>query len=475
VSSSQHPHLGAPAPLADLHLHLYGSVPAADVLDYLVTRGAVHWDWYEEEFRRAYGFDAPTRQVVERHRRGDATAAAEFQDLFVFGDEDAGNFDRFSGKGNIIWAGTVLGSEQSTRADIEAEVRRFAAAVRRDQLRAGVGYAEYRQRFDAAGAFRKDDRFVCDLLLALFDGTDTRLVERFAISLSRTDPWTAWQHVQDMALGPNGQALTGIDFCGVEEGYPPKDLRNFFATVHAFNDEHPTRALAILCHVGESFQDKSLESAIRWVQEAAEYGAHRLGHAIALGVEPNAYGPHIRQELVSERRDQIAYDLAHARGLRATGVPVDAATLRTELADLAYLPGDAPVEVSYDEERLAQVRRRQNYAMECVRTTGAVVEVCPTSNRRIGGIDYPARHPVSRFLKAGLPTVVCSDDPAVFGTTLRDELAWVGRTVDLSTRELGALAGRAWDFRSEVLSGRTSVGTSLPSRLPHQAPPDNPA
>ena len=46
---------------------------------------------------------------------------------------------------------------------------------------------------------------------------------------------------------------------------------------------------------------------MRWVHESAELGAHRLGHAIALGVDPDAYGVHRRRETVSERLDQIAY------------------------------------------------------------------------------------------------------------------------------------------------------------------------
>ena len=113
----------------------------------------------------------------------------------------------------------------------------------------------------------------------------------------------------------HGEYLTGIDFCNVEEGFPPKHKRELFAAVHEWNERHPERALAILYHVGESFTDKSLESAVRWVHEAAQFGAHRLGHAIALGVDPEVYGAHERHESVAERIDQIEYDLSHADGL----------------------------------------------------------------------------------------------------------------------------------------------------------------
>ena len=76
--------------------------------------------------------------------------------------------------------------------------------------------------------------------------------------------------VKELALGPNGESLTGIDFCFLEEGFPPKDKAELFRAVQTFNDEHPERALAILYHVGESFADKSLESAVRSGRAAAE-------------------------------------------------------------------------------------------------------------------------------------------------------------------------------------------------------------
>jgi hypothetical protein len=94
--------------------------------------------------------------------------------------------------------------------------------------------------------------------------------------------------------------------------------------------------------------------------------------------------------------------------------------------------------------------------MERVRSTGAVVEVCPTSNRRIGGIADAAHHPVHRFVAAGLPVVVSSDDPGIFGTTLEAELDWVCRNCDPDVSEglRERLVETAWNSRSEVLTGR---------------------
>jgi hypothetical protein len=436
--------------LAELHLHLYGCIRAADLLRHLAARERILWEWYEAEMLAAYGSVPPVREVVERHRRGDPGAAAEFEELFVFGDNDAGNFDRFQAKFNLLAAGSAF--RDGSPAEIAAEVAAFLAGIRADHLRHGLSYAETRVLL-GADLDTPRDRLVLDTLLATY-AAGNGVVERLAPSLSRVDPWRGWERVQELALGPHGHVLTGIDFCYLEEGHPPKEKAAFFAAVRDFNAAHPDRALAILYHVGESFRDKSLESAVRWVHEAAELGANRLGHAIALGVDPAVFGPHTRTEPAAERRDQIAYDLGHREGLRAAGVPIDPAALAEELSCLAHLPDDTPVPVTYDPGRLDEVRRRQSYAMRRIRDLGAVVEVCPTSNRRIGGITDPAHHPVHRFLAEGLPFVVSSDDPGIFGTTLPDELDWVCEQTGGGAELRRQLVETAWSSRSEVLTGR---------------------
>jgi hypothetical protein len=317
---------------------------------------------------------------------------------------------------------------------------RFAEAVRVDLDRQGVGYCELRSFASPR------------LAEAFLAGAGPTL--RLAVSLPRADPWAEWERVQALALGPHGEAVTGVDFCGIEEGFPPKDQARFFATVAAFNVAHPDRAVAVLYHVGESFTDKSLESAIRWVQEAAEAGAHRLGHAIALGIDPDHYRHHRRYEAAGERIDQIDHDLAHADGLAAAGVVVDPYALTAERARLAERP-DQTVTVTYDDARLAEVRRRQDYALARVRATGAVIEVCPTSNRRIAGIADPAHHPLHRFLAAGIPTVIATDDPGLFAVTLADELDWACRHAPAGGDGLRRrFIETAWASRSERLTGR---------------------
>jgi adenosine deaminase len=417
----------------------------------------VDWGFYEHTYEQAYGSRPPVREIVERHRTGDPSAREAFDELFVFGDPDGGNFERFQAKFNLLISGSELVRLHRYEDPIPpllAEIEFFVRGMLEDQRRDGVAYAE--QRLLLGSAFpRETSRRLLDGLLQIYRDEEQRgLAPRLAIGCDRRDPWPDWEITKELALGPNGDLVTGIDFCNVEEGFPPKDKATFFRTVCAWNEQHPSRAIAILYHVGESFADKSLESAVRWVQEAAELGAHRLGHAIALAVDPECYGEHTRQERVAERLDQIAYDLRNADGLERHGVRIDRAALAREKRELETRPADATLEHRYDRARLAEVRRRQDYAMPRVRATGAVIEVCPTSNRRIGAIADPAHHPVHRFLEHDVPFVVASDDPGLFGTSPAEELEWVARHAGLDREALGEIARRAWRYRSEVMTGR---------------------
>ncbi len=441
--------------LAELHLHLYGCLRGARVLEMLARRERPAWERYEPGFMRAYGRASPARAIVDRHRAGDPSAVEDFEQLFVFGAEDAGSFARFQAKFDLIAAASVVGLAAVAEEYIPQaldEIRAAASAVLEDQASEGIAYAEHRFFFGAS----TNSRLIEEGLRALLEvfAASERPIARLAPSLPRSDPWRHWEIVQRLALSDVGAPLTGVNFCFIEEGHPPKDQRALFDAVHAHNKQHPERALAILYHVGESFEDKSLESAVRWVHEAAELGAHRLGHAIALGVDPDAYGAHVRRESVAERREQIAYDLRHASELAPFGVHVDRKALEREEQLLAERSEKDELQVVYDHRRLHEVRARQRFAMSAVRSFGAVVEVCPTSNLRIGGLRDPLHHPVQRFLAEGVPVVVASDDPGIFGTTLRDELAWVAHHAQLDTAAMNALVARAFASRSERLTGR---------------------
>lgn len=431
-------------PLTELHLHFQQCIQPKDLLVHLAQAQNIDWEWYEEKYKTVYGETSQARQLVERYKNGDKNVANEFEQLCVFGDKDAGDFMRFLAKSNLFWAGSY---RNDSPQDNEKELLAFASDIRQGFIAQGLTYAEIRQ----SGGHVEQAR---PALLKMFNNSEDGLTMRLAVSLDRSNPWDEWEEVKELTLGEYGRSLTAIDFCNVEEGYPPKNMADFFDTVKMFNQQNPDRALAILYHVGESFNDKSLESAIRWVQEAAEMGSHRLGHAIALGVDPAMYGDHARQERVSERKDQIAYDLQHRSGLGNFGVEVNEDKLNAELQKLAHLADESLVEVRYDAARLNEIRCRQGYAIECIRATNAVIEVCPTSNMRIAGIANAAYHPIHRFVAEGLPFVISTDDPGIFGITLEHELNWITQNVKGGSEIREALLDNAYRSRSELLSGR---------------------
>ena len=135
---------------------------------------------------------------------------------------------------------------------------------------------------------------------------------------------------------------------------------------------------------------------------------------------------------------------------------VDDDALHGEAQALARCGAGEAVDVVYDAVRLRELRGRQDVAIERVRAAGTVIEVCPTSNRRIGGITDPRHHPIHRFLAAGLPIVVSTDDPGTFDITLEDELDWVVHTTGRADVR-DQLVETAWRSRAEVLSGRTTA------------------
>jgi adenosine deaminase len=443
-------------PLCELHAHMGGCLRAEDILE-LVGRREADWAPYERRYRQVYGADSQIREILAAVRAGEPDARDRFRRLFVFGDESAGDFDRFSANFGLIAASFLAHPELAQRlpTSVADEIALAAERIAGDCRRQGIAHCEVRFML-ARERPLEVRRGLYRLLLREFvrhsrDGVQLRL----APSLPREEPLQAFRVVQEVALEEHGEALTAVDFCHVEEGHPPTALRAFADELRAFNAAHPQRALALLYHVGESYRDKSLESAVRWCHEAVDVlGAHRLGHAIALGVCPSHHGVHRRRERVCERRDQIAYDLAHAEGLRAHGVGLARDALERESAELAGRDPSATIEHVYDARRLDELPARQAYAISAIARAGAVAEICPTSNRRIAGFTRAEVHQVHRFRECGMPFVVGADDPGILDITLADELAWLHRHARMSRAELDDLVARGWECVSERMSGR---------------------
>jgi len=77
------------------------------------------------------------------------------------------------------------------------------------------------------------------------------------------------------------------------------------------------------------------------------------------------------------------------------------------------------------------------------------LEVSITSNVITGAVESIEAHPVRRLFDAGVPIILNTDDPAMFGTTLNDEYLLAARRFGFTEAELRGLAEGSfgWGFR----------------------------
>ncbi|MBF0289136.1 MAG: hypothetical protein HQM14_15060 [SAR324 cluster bacterium] len=406
----------------------------------------IDWHFFETEFEKQFAIRPNMNELVQEPSEKNFI---RFCELYTVGEPVT--FAQFQAKFNLIIAIMELSNL--------SEVTDVVQQVCHTHFQQGLQHAEYRMLFPPwieESLMSQLLHTICEQLHSFEQKTNHRFQGRLSCGLPRTDHGTIHYELLRHAMSTFpvvAQMITSVDFCFIEEGFPPKNQRSLFQRILNDNQKKPQQALAILYHVGESFEDKSLESAIRWVHESAEIGAHRLGHAIALGSPPQHYLGKTYSESVEERLDQIAYDLSHKDGLQAAGVQIHAEMLLTEQRQLQEKKRAEKTQKTYDSFQLDQILLRQNYVMQYLRDHNVCIESCPTSNLCIGRIES-IEHPLHRFIEANLPVVIASDDPGIFDTTLQQEAEWVAQHITGSEDTLHALAQNAKKFRSEIISGR---------------------
>jgi aminodeoxyfutalosine deaminase len=93
--------------------------------------------------------------------------------------------------------------------------------------------------------------------------------------------------------------------------------------------------------------------------------------------------------------------------------------------------------------------------MEHLRDRGIPLEVCITSNVRTGAVASLEAHPVRKLFDAGVPIVLNTDDPALFGCTLESEFELVRGVFGFTGEELERIASnsRRFGFASPARQG----------------------
>ncbi len=436
--------------LYDLHTHLYGCLGIEDLYR-LEKRGATkRWNIFINSYQLAYGEKPNIKGLFNREKE----ASQRLKNYYCNFPK---GFPAFQSSFDLIV------SVSDTSPDEIQEVCQWVCSSE------DADYAEYRMLFPYPLPQKEYENKICSFCSSLSKAEKSfRKQFRAILSLSRDTAHAFEQYriVQRLMEQEREVAayLTGLDFCGQEEGNPPSLKKDFFQKVLQNNIQDPKKALSILYHVGESFSDKSLESSIRWVVESSHLGAHRIGHALCLGIDPSQYEGTTRNESVRERLDQIEFEFSHSEGiaefLDKEGVRFPKQELRQEAEKLCIqAPSQAEqslqkISIHYTPERIAFVKGFQNWAMTELRLKKTVIECCPSSNMRIAGLKSAQDHPLKRFLDNGLPVVIASDDRGLLESSLTKELEIIEKWPELSTSDISGMITRSSHSTSEILSGR---------------------
>lgn len=431
----------------ELHVHLYGCLTATDLLELGRDRLQSHagrLDWYADEYAKAWGrrpdwraywaTSSGAEQLRQDFEFVTAEPFARFQACFNLG---IALFPALPGDSTVLKHVLRAHAEKGLR---HVEYRCFVPPIMSPQdiprYVTTLARAAAEAERDSGGTFAPRLAFSCARDPSLFSA------QYAAIKTAQTDPEVATY-------------VTGIDFCGVEEGNPPRQMRAIMGGVRTDNARNPKTALALLYHVGESWNDKSLASTVRWIHEAHTLGAHRLGHALALGIAADVLtqdrGERAAKESARERRDHLRWLLGQERLLAEHGYAFDRVAVAAEAQRVEAMPPDSTIQITYDAATLADTKSLQDAVLKHLAATGAIIESCLTSNLRIGRIAAAERHPLRRFLDAGVKVTLSTDDPGVFATDLgaEEQLAKISQGV--SAAEIQQLSATAEAAQSRHL------------------------
>ena len=428
----------------DLHNHLYGSISAETLFEIGKRNPNPRWKLFTELHKKLFGEEIRTESFFQ-----DYSDLARFKNLYYF--KKPAPFIEFQSKFNLIIALSKFDEE---------EIFFVAKQIVSEQADQGVNFGEYRIMY--APNATKEVYFsktiaTCEGLAEGEKLPKGKMQAKAVVSLHRDGNFFLQYEWLKELLIENDLArkyLVGIDFCYIEEGFPPRDKKLFFEKVLADNAKNPETALSILYHVGESFADKTPKSAVRWVGESAIFGAHRLGHCISLGINPESFADRTIQEKVSERVDQINFEIQHYEKLKSFGVTSDYSKLLKERDLLTQKNPEDKISFPIDKRYIDELLTLQEFTMYLIREESkSVIECCPTSNLLIGMLPDMKSHPIHRFVRNGLRVTISSDDPGIFDTTLKREYELAVNS-DLSQLEIQNIKKLSNSYTSEILSGR---------------------
>ena len=371
----------------DPHLHLYGALTPGQALA-LAQGHAVDWGWLAGRWREA-GLDPPDFAALAR-RQAD-------RELAMAMAAGPAGFAAFQARYDLVVACSRWASGRHDRWSRETadEIEHVCG------LAAARGPAEVRVLLPGTASDAWAEAALDHLAQA---------AQRHGLHLALSRPRSApLRHGPLVAAAIRRHAcLTGIDLCGIED--EPSNHAALAAALTAC-----PRRPAFLVHVGEQLRGVQPLTAVRRVWDAVVVGADRLGHALAVRLDPLAWPETPAWERVDERRARLAWLQWQAEDLG-----LDADAIDAELAGLASR--DPASQLAAEAVDPGLLRACQDVVLARIRQAGRTIEVCPTSNRVVSGAPVSA-HGLGRLRAAGVSWLVGSDDPGILGTSLAAEIA----------------------------------------------------
>lgn len=395
----------------DLHNHLFGNLTSEDL--WILGRNLYRLEtdrlaWYASEYEKAWGYK-PDPQLYWKKDDGFFQLKKDYE---ITGSV---SFMQFQACFNLIIALCKI-----TPTDTKV----LECILTRDQK--NLQYVEYRIIYPYMLKNSTDiDEYFTNYAKKVLQYTNASFTPKLVVSLSRESCLSQYTFLRSW-LNDNPQLAAvyqGIDFCGVEEGFPPSQKEEFFNKVRQDNTCKANRPLAIMYHVGETLAGITPASSIRWIWQASKIGAHRLGHALSCGIDPSFYFGQKFTEPLSEAIAHLQWLLNNKHELIEYGYLTDWHEISKKLEKLVSSKNEGYLISiqSVDEAYCEQIYALQKATLAYLASSEAIIEACPTSNFCVGQLNYFKNHPLPRFIASGLKVVIATDDSGIFATDLNQE------------------------------------------------------
>lgn len=383
--------------LYEVHTHLYASLDEDD-LNWLGSRKSPRWDIYKNSYKKLYG-EFPSLDILYKNQvflTQNLTKQQKeiLRSFYIYNQDKPKGFPYFQLCFDFIIS--------LAHTDPE-ELKEVAIRVHEKQKEY---YSEYRMMFSPMISPLEFQEKVLALIEGFGQVDQNKKKSKLILSLNREKNKFEWQYeiLKDIKRKNPNDILLGIDFAGYEENDPPQNKKQFLKKAKKES------LFVILYHVGESFNNKTPSSAIRWIYEVFQYGVHRIGHAIALAYDESK----VENKIYIESKEERLSHLNFLKELYEQGemwIPID--YIYQELKQISY--SKDIITIKYSQQELKLHLDFIHYVISKLKFS-AIIETCPTSNLMIAGYS-----PLSFFVKNKLTICIGADDPQILDTSLEKE------------------------------------------------------